>query len=91
MAGLGAAISELREPDPLPDVADVLAYESVVEFFFSRQTIIPMRYGCTVRDQSELAAVLDEHRKECDALLDGLEGLAEMGIQVQPGPTPARN
>ena len=80
--GLGAAISELREPDSLPDVAAILAYESVVEFFFSRRTIIPMRYGCTVRDRAELAVVLDEHHKQYDGLLDGLEGLAEMGIQV---------
>ncbi|MFI5117005.1 MAG: GvpL/GvpF family gas vesicle protein [Terriglobales bacterium] len=80
--GLGAAISELREPDSLPDVAAVLAYESVVEFFFSRRTVIPMRYGCMVRDTAELAAMLDEHDQQCDALLDGLEGLAEMGIQV---------
>ena len=83
--GLGAGISELRESDPLPDVASVLAYESVVESFFSRQTIIPMRYGCAVRDRPELAAVLDKSRKECDALLHRLEGLAEMGIQVQAG------
>ena len=29
--------------------------------------------------------MLDEHRKECDALLQRLEGLAEMGIQVPAG------
>ena len=81
-SGLGAAISKLREPDPLPDVSRVLAYESVVESFFRRRTIIPMRYGCAVRDRLELAAVLDKHRQECDALLHRLEGLAEMGIQV---------
>ena len=80
--GLGAAISELREPDSPPDVAAVLAYESVVELFFRRRTIIPMRYGCMVRDRAELAAVLDEHCKQCNTLLDGLEGLAEMGVQV---------
>ena len=80
--GLGAAISELGESDSFPDVAAILAYESVVESFFSRQTIIPMRYGCTVRDRSELAAVLDEHRKEYDALLARLDGLVEMGLQV---------
>jgi hypothetical protein len=83
--GLGAGISEFRESDPLPDVASVLAYESVVESFFSRRTIIPIRYGCAVRDRPELAAVLDKHRKECDALLQRLEGLAEMSIQVQAG------
>ncbi len=83
--GLGAGVSWLGESDSLPDVARVLAYESVVESFFSRRTIIPMRYGCAVRDRSELAAVLDKHREEYDALLRRLEGLAEMGIQVRAG------
>ena len=88
-SGLGAAISEPREPDSHPDVASILAYESVVESFFRRRTIIPMRYGCAVRDQTELADVLDKHRKEYDALLHRLEGLAEMGIQVPVGLFPA--
>ena len=80
--GFGAAISEFSEVDSRPDVASVLAYESVMESFFGRRTIIPMRYGCAVRNQLELTAVLDKHSKECDALLHRLEGLAEMGIQV---------
>lgn len=80
--GLGAAISELREPDSQPDVASVLAYESVVESFFRQRTVIPMRYGCRARDRTELADVLDKHRKQCEALLHRLEGMAEMGIQV---------
>jgi hypothetical protein len=83
--GFGAAISELREADLHPDVASVLAYESVMESFFGRRTIIPMRYGCAVRDRLELAAVLDQHRKECDALLHRLEGLVEMAIRVPAG------
>lgn len=83
--GFGAAISELREADLHPDVASVLAYESVMESFFGRRTIIPMRYGCAVRDRPELAAVLDKRREECEALLHRLEGLAEMSIQVQAG------
>jgi len=80
--GLSAAASELKGPDAPPDVAAVLAYASVVEALFNRQTIIPLRYGCTVRDRAELAALFDEHRQQCETLLDGLEGLAEMGIQV---------
>jgi Gas vesicle synthesis protein GvpL/GvpF len=80
--GLGAAISELEEPDLPPDVAAVLAYESVVASFFRRRTVIPMRYGCMLRDRGELAAVLDEHHKQYDTLLGALQGLAEMGIQV---------
>jgi len=83
--GLGAGVSELRELDPHPNVASVLAYEGVVESFFSRHTVIPMRYGCAVRDRLELAAALDTRRKACDALLRRLEGLAEMSIQVPAG------
>jgi hypothetical protein len=83
--GLSAAISECRKSEPLPDVAGVLAYESVVESFFSRRTVIPLRYGCAVQDRPELAAVLEQYHKECDTLLRRLEGLAEMGIQVQAG------
>ena len=83
--GLSAAISELPESDLHPDLARVLAYERVVKFVFGRRTIIPMRYGCAVRDRLELAAVLDTHRNECDALLHRLEGLAEMGVQVPAG------
>ncbi len=79
---LGAGISEMQKLDSLPDVATVLAYESVVESFFSRRTIVPMRYGCTVRDKSELTAWLDRHHEEYAALLDRLEGLAEMGIRL---------
>ena len=79
---LGAGISEMEKLDSLPDVAMVLAYENVVESFFSQRTIIPMRYGCTVRDKSELSALLDKHHKEYETLLYRLEGLAEMGIQV---------
>lgn len=84
-SGLGAAVSELREADSHSDVTNVLAYESVVESFFRSRTIIPMRYGCAVPDRPGLAAVLDKHRQECDALLHRLEGLAEMGIQVPAG------
>jgi hypothetical protein len=87
--GLGAAISELREPDSHPDVASVLVYESVVESLFRRRTVIPMRYGCVARDRAELAAVLDRHRQQCEALLQRFEGLAEMGIQVPAEPFPA--
>jgi hypothetical protein len=79
--GLGAAVSEIAQIDPVPDVATVLTYEGVVEYLFGRRTIIPMRYGCTVPDRMGLAALLDGRHKDCEALLHSLDGLAEMGIQ----------
>ena len=80
-SGLGAAVSEIAQIDPVPDVATVLTYEGVVEYLFGQQTIIPMRYGCTVPDRTELDALLDGRHKDCEALLHRLDGLAEMGIQ----------
>ena len=80
-SGLGAAVSEIAQIDPVPDVATVLTYEGVVEYLFGQQTIIPMRYGCTVPDRMGLAALLDGRHKDCEALLHRLDGLAEMGIQ----------
>lgn len=80
---LGAGVSDLRQLDPHPDVVTVLAYENVVEYFFRQQSIIPMRYGCTIRDTIELNSVLDKYQDQFDKLLARLEGLVEMGIEVQ--------
>ena len=94
--GLGAGVSQLRQPELPPDIASLLAYERVVESFFSRRTIIPMRYGCKLQDRPQLEALLWERRPACDVLLDELEGLVEMGVRAEdvagpdPDPEPAR-
>jgi hypothetical protein len=80
--GLGAALSMLAEPDPLPDTSKLLVYKAVVESFYRHLTVIPMRYGCRVGCPYETVILLRENHEEYGALLHELEGLAEMRIQV---------
>jgi gas vesicle protein GvpL/GvpF len=80
--GLSAGLSELAESDLVPDISQILAYEAVVEHFYRDLTVIPVRYGCQLEGASEALRFLEGHREEYGALLDELEGLAEMGIHV---------
>lgn len=82
--GLSAGFSELAESDTVPDVAQLLAYEAVIEHFYGARTVIPVRYGCQLKDTSEALQLLERHRDEYAALLAELEGLTEMGIHVLP-------
>jgi hypothetical protein len=80
--GLGSALSTLAEPDSPPDIPMLLSYEMVVESFYRHLTVIPMRYGCQVGCPSEAVVLLRENQDTYGALLDELEGLAEMSIQL---------
>ena len=89
--GLSAVVSELLESDSPPDVETVLAYEKVVEYYFGRATVVPMRYGCFARESSDVAALLARHREAYDALLQQLEGFVEMGVEVLSGESAGTN
>jgi hypothetical protein len=80
--GLSAGLSELVESNLVPDISQVLAYEAVVEHLYRDLTVIPVRYGCQLKDASEALCLLERHHDEYAALLDELEGLTEMGIHV---------
>jgi hypothetical protein len=80
--GLSAGLSELAESDRVPDVSRVLAYEAVIEHFYRDLTVIPVRYGCQLASASRARWLLARHHVEYAALLEELEGLAEMGIQI---------
>lgn len=82
--GLSAALSELSEPDLVPDILQALDYERVVEAFYHSMTVIPMRYGCQVTAPSEAACLLEKRRDEYETLLRELAGVEEMGIHVLP-------
>ncbi|MGD0921512.1 MAG: GvpL/GvpF family gas vesicle protein [Terriglobia bacterium] len=80
--GLSAGLSELAESALVPDISQTLAFERVVEHLYRDLTVIPVRYGCQLKDASEARWLLERHRDEYGALLNELEGLGEMGIHV---------
>jgi len=80
--GLGAALSKGPESDRAADASSLLAYEKVVESFYRQQTVIPLRYGCQVECPYDAVTLLRVNHQAYSALLQELQGLAEMGIQV---------
>lgn len=79
---LSAAVSLIGPPDLAPDLLRVRAYERVVHSYYRQGTVIPMRYGCVVSQESQVIKLLDEYDPQYEALLRELEGCVEMGLRV---------
>ncbi len=81
-AGLGAAVSRTSSADTAPDVARLLVYSKIVEWFNDDYTVIPMRYGCTFRELGEITKFLEDHKRQYLQLLDELNGRVEMSARI---------
>jgi hypothetical protein len=80
--GLVAAVSRITREDLTPDMSLIMAYKKVVDSFHREQTIIPMRYGCLLKEKKQVAQLLEKNRIQYEALLKKLDGCVEMGIRV---------
>ena len=87
---LSAAVSRIGPADLAPDLPRVRAYERVVTPTTGQGTVIPLRYGCVVEQESQVIELLDEHDPQYESLLQELEGCVEMGLRVllPSGPWP---
>jgi hypothetical protein len=79
---LSAAVSRVDRADLAPDLPRVRAYERVVLSCHRQSTVIPLRYGCVVQQESQVIQLLDEHACQYETLLQELEGCIEMGLRV---------
>ncbi len=79
---LRAAVSRINQGDLTPDLSRVRTYERVVLSCHRQGTVIPMRYGCAVEEDSQVTQHLDENGPYYEALLEELEGCVEMGLRV---------
>ncbi len=79
---LRAAVSMVNRADLAPDLPKIRAYERVVLSCHRQDTVIPMRYGCVVEQESQAIQLLEEHGSRYEALLQELEGCVEMGLRV---------
>jgi hypothetical protein len=80
--GLVAVMARVEESSLAPSVSSVLAFEKVVETIHATHSVIPLRYGCLMESESAILRLLEDHRREYEALLDRLGGMTEMGIRV---------
>ncbi len=79
---LSAAVSMIARADLAPDVPRIQAYERVVLSFHRQDTVIPMRYGCVLEQETQVIQLLEEHGPQYEAILQELEGCVEMGLRV---------
>ncbi len=81
-AGLGAVASKAPAADLAPDVARLLAYSKIIEWYHRERTVIPMRYGCIFDGLSDIRSHLENRRREYLQLLAELDGRVEMSARV---------
>ena len=79
---LSAAVSRIGPTDLAPDLTRVRAYERVVNSYHRQGTVIPLRYGCVVSQETRVLELLDEYNPQYESLLQELEGCVEMGLRV---------
>lgn len=79
---LQAVVSRIKPADLAPDLPRVRTYAGVVLSCHRQDTIIPLRYGCVVEQESQVLQLLDEHGPDYETLLQELEGCVEMGLRV---------
>jgi len=79
---LSAAVSMMARADLAADLLRVRAYEKVVASLHRHRTVIPLRYGCFLEQESQVRQILEEHGPQYEALLKELEGCVEMGLRV---------
>lgn len=79
---LAAAVSEVEPGELAPNVSRGLAFAAVVEWFYSRCTVVPMRYGSAFDDAASLDGFLDRNAESIHAVLGRLDNCVEMGIRI---------
>jgi hypothetical protein len=80
--GISAALSEIRNARPAPDIQQVMVYKKVIESFHGDRTVIPMRYGCVLGERHQVIQLLKRNARRYESLLKELDGCVEMGIRV---------
>jgi hypothetical protein len=86
--GLAAVVSETTEDAiallPKEQLAERLArHQSVVESVMrSGQTVLPMKFGTMLADETQVSTLLRDNRRRLHGLLDEIEGLFEVEVIV---------
>ena len=84
-SGLGAAVSGVGPQELTATVRRALAYAGVIEALHARRTVLPMRYGCVLDQDSDVVELLRAHRGAYEARLWELDGCVEMGVRILAG------
>jgi hypothetical protein len=80
--GLSAAVSRIAGWNAATDTDRILRFCKVVESLHHDRTVIPVRYGSSFQEESQLLSFLEKHSPEFHALLRELHGRTEIGVRL---------
>jgi Gas vesicle synthesis protein GvpL/GvpF len=80
--GLVAVVACEAAPNSSPDTDSLLAFAGVVQAMHVSHDVIPLRYGCVMASEGSVVRLLEENGQAYAALLDGLNGVSEMGVRL---------
>jgi hypothetical protein len=88
---LAAVVRELDEPPPAePDA--FLEHERIVEEVMARQPVLPVRFGTTFADATEVVSLLRAREREWLDRLEAVRGCVELAVRCDgPGADAARD
>jgi hypothetical protein len=83
-ANLSVAVSPVSRAgqETLSDLSGIRAHSRVVAFFNRSRTVIPLRYGCRLADEAQVAGLLRDRGPHYEALFQELDGCVEMGLRL---------
>ena len=73
---------EAHLTDPRWTAARVMRHEQVVEFFASRASVVPLRFGTIYLRRERIEQMLSERRQELRRILARLDGREEWGVNL---------
>ncbi len=79
--GVGAAVSKFETP-PSQEIRNLKAYADVVMEYHRHQTVIPMRFGRTVKEKDDILAALRDGGTLFLDRLKAMDGCSEMSIRI---------
>jgi hypothetical protein len=79
---LRAIVSRVVRSTATATIARALAYARVVDAVHADRAIVPMRYGCVVREARQVVELLHTRAEEYARMLQAVDGCVEMGIRL---------
>jgi hypothetical protein len=79
---IGAVISQTAATEMQPSEADIWQHEAILESLMADRSVLPVRFGTILADESAVHAALSSHYDSFAADLKRVRGHVELGLRV---------
>jgi len=80
--GLAAVFSEVSDREAAYDIAEIMRYHRVIEWFFAQVSVVPFRFGTLLDEYADVERLLERRAQHYKKILSELEGCVEVGIRA---------